>query len=39
MHGASLITELKKLDDTIEFYGIGGNNMRAAGMNIKPSYQ
>ncbi|MGA7722845.1 MAG: lipid-A-disaccharide synthase [Ignavibacteriaceae bacterium] len=34
LHGASLITELKKLDDTIEFYGIGGNNMRAAGMNI-----
>jgi lipid-A-disaccharide synthase len=34
MHGASLITELKKLDDTIEFYGIGGDKMSAAGMNI-----
>ncbi|MGD1006163.1 MAG: lipid-A-disaccharide synthase [Ignavibacteriaceae bacterium] len=34
MHGASLITELRKLDDTIEIFGIGGDKMSAAGMNI-----
>ena len=34
LHGASLITELRKLDDTIEIYGIGGDKMKAAGMNI-----
>ncbi|MDR3626788.1 MAG: lipid-A-disaccharide synthase [Ignavibacteriaceae bacterium] len=34
LHGASLITELKKLDDAIEIYGIGGDKMKAAGMNI-----
>jgi lipid-A-disaccharide synthase len=34
MHGASLITELRKLDNTIEIFGIGGDKMSAAGMNI-----
>jgi lipid-A-disaccharide synthase len=32
LHGASLITELKKLDNNIEIYGIGGDKMSAAGM-------
>jgi lipid-A-disaccharide synthase len=34
LHGAALITELRKLDDTIEIYGIGGDKMKAAGMKI-----
>jgi len=34
LHGAALIIELKKLDDTIEIYGIGGDKMKAAGMKI-----
>jgi lipid-A-disaccharide synthase len=32
--GASLIKELKKLDENITTYGIGGDKMQAAGMNI-----
>lgn len=32
MHGASLITELKRLDNGIKFYGIGGDKMISAGM-------
>lgn len=34
LHGAALITELRKLDDTIEIYGIGGDKMKAAGMKV-----
>ena len=34
LHGASLILELKKLDKDLEIYGIGGDKMKAAGMNI-----
>lgn len=34
LHGAALITELKKLDADLEIYGIGGDMMKAAGMNI-----
>ena len=34
LHGAALITELKKLDADVEIYGIGGNMMQAAGMKI-----
>ncbi len=34
LHGASLITQLKKLDNELEIYGIGGDMMKAAGMNI-----
>jgi lipid-A-disaccharide synthase len=34
MHGASLITELRNLDNSIEIYGIGGDKMSAAGMKI-----
>ncbi len=34
IHGASLIYELKKLDNDLEIYGIGGDLMKAAGMKI-----
>ena len=34
LHGASLIVELKKLDRRLNIYGIGGDKMKAAGMNI-----
>ena len=34
LHGAALITELKKLDAGLEIYGIGGDKMQAAGMKI-----
>ena len=33
LHGASLISELKKLDPSLEIYGIGGDKMVASGMN------
>jgi lipid-A-disaccharide synthase len=36
LHGASLITELKKIDSTINVYGIGGDKMISAGM--QPAY-
>lgn len=32
--GASLIKELRKLDDDIKVFGIGGDRMQEAGMNI-----
>lgn len=32
LHGASLIRELKKLDKDISVFGIGGNKMKAKGM-------
>lgn len=34
MHGASLIKELKKINSGISFYGIGGDNMKNAGMEL-----
>ena len=34
LHGASLITALKSLDNNIQIYGIGGDKMKAAGMNL-----
>lgn len=34
LHGASLISQLKKLDKDLKIYGIGGDRMKAAGMNI-----
>ncbi len=34
LHAASLITELKKIDDKLNIYGIGGDKMKAAGMEI-----
>lgn len=34
LHGAALINELKNIDDTLSIYGIGGDKMSLAGMNI-----
>jgi lipid-A-disaccharide synthase len=34
LHGASLILELKKLDNSLEIFGIGGDKMKAAGMKL-----
>jgi len=34
LHGASLITEIKKIDPQIDISGIGGDKMRAAGMEL-----
>ncbi len=35
LHGASLMKELSLLDPSLEFFGIGGDKMIAAGMNAK----
>jgi lipid-A-disaccharide synthase len=35
MHGASLINEIKKIDPSVEIFGIGGNRMIEAGMNAQ----
>lgn len=34
LHGASLIRELKKLDSSLKIFGIGGDKMQAAGMEL-----
>jgi lipid-A-disaccharide synthase len=34
LHGASLIRELKKLDSSLKIFGIGGNKMKAEGMEL-----
>jgi lipid-A-disaccharide synthase len=34
LHGSALISELKKLDPSINIFGIGGQKMKNAGMNI-----
>ncbi len=33
-HAARMVEELKKIDNQIKFIGMGGNNMRAAGVEI-----
>lgn len=33
-HAARLVAELKKLDDTISFRGMGGSNLRKAGVDV-----
>jgi lipid-A-disaccharide synthase len=35
LHGASLVTELKLLNSSIEIFGIGGDKMIAAGMKAQ----
>lgn len=35
LHGASLIDEIKKLDSSVEVFGIGGDKMIASGMNVQ----
>lgn len=34
LHGGMLVEELKKLNPKLEIYGIGGENMQAAGMEL-----
>ncbi len=34
LHGAALIVELKKIDGSISFFGIGGDRMKSAGMQL-----
>jgi lipid-A-disaccharide synthase len=34
LHGSSLIIELKKMDPSINVFGIGGEKMKNSGMNI-----
>jgi lipid-A-disaccharide synthase len=34
LHGASLIRELKKLNSSLKIFGIGGDKMKAEGMEI-----
>ncbi|MBK7631441.1 MAG: lipid-A-disaccharide synthase [Ignavibacteriales bacterium] len=34
LHGAALIRELKKLDDSLKIFGIGGDKMKAEGMEL-----
>jgi len=33
-HAARMVNELKKLDDSISFRGMGGDNLRAAGADV-----
>jgi lipid-A-disaccharide synthase len=33
-HAARLVKELKKLDDSIRFRGMGGDNLRSAGVDV-----
>lgn len=33
-HAARLVTELKKLDNTVSFRGMGGDNLRKAGVDV-----
>jgi lipid-A-disaccharide synthase len=33
-HGARLVNELKKLDNSIQFRGMGGDSLRAAGVDV-----
>ena len=34
MHGASLVHEMLKIDSSLKFYGIGGNKLQEAGVNL-----
>ncbi len=34
LHGGMLVKELKKIDPGLEIYGIGGDSMQAAGMEL-----
>jgi len=33
-HAARMVNELKKLDESIDFRGMGGDNLRAAGVDV-----
>ena len=34
LHGAKLISEIKKINPSADFYGIGGNRMQKEGLYI-----
>ena len=34
LHGARLVRELRALDQNLVFYGVGGDNMQAAGVQL-----
>jgi lipid-A-disaccharide synthase len=34
LHGSSLVRELKKMDSSLKIYGIGGDRMKAEGMEL-----
>jgi lipid-A-disaccharide synthase len=34
LHGAGVVRELKRLDPTVDIFGVGGDKMSAAGMNV-----
>jgi lipid-A-disaccharide synthase len=34
LHGSQLVRELRALDQNLEFYGVGGGNMQAAGVRL-----
>tara|TARA_B100000315_G_scaffold260754_1_gene324872 strand:- start:30866 stop:32005 length:1140 start_codon:yes stop_codon:yes gene_type:complete len=34
LHGASLVQEIQKLNQNIQFFGIGGDRMKAAGVSL-----
>ena len=34
MHGAKLISEIKRINPSADFYGIGGNRMQKEGLFI-----
>ena len=39
LHGANLISEIKKIDATAEFQGLGGTLMQKAGLNTTIDFQ
>ena len=39
MHGANLLSELKKLDSNLELRGWGGDKMEAQGMKLVKHYE
>ncbi len=34
LHGSGVVRELKRLDDSIDVYGVGGDRMKREGMNL-----
>lgn len=34
LHAAYLVTQLKKVSPDLSFYGLGGDNMKAAGVDV-----
>ena len=34
LHGAGVVKELKKIDSNLEIFGVGGDLMKASGMEL-----